>query len=81
MRRCAGSGGFGSALIAQYTTRQRYTIGIFRMTIMKTNSQTIAPGSLRDADQAKGGPEPESPFAYLFETPAPVVVVPDPPEP
>ena len=32
-------------------------------------------------EQAKRGPEPGSPFAYLLETAAPVVVVPDPPEP
>ena len=38
-----GSGGFGSALIAQYTTAQRYTIGIFRTNIMKTSSQTSIP--------------------------------------
>jgi hypothetical protein len=36
----AGSGGVGSAFTAQYTTRQRYAIGIFKTTIMKTNSQT-----------------------------------------
>jgi hypothetical protein len=34
------SGGFGSAFTAQYTTAQRYAIGIFRTTIMKTSSQT-----------------------------------------
>jgi hypothetical protein len=36
----AYSGGRGSDLIAQYTTQQRYTIGSFRISIRKTNSQT-----------------------------------------
>ena len=40
----AGSGGLGSALTAQYTTAQRYAIGIFRTTIMKTSSQTSTVG-------------------------------------
>jgi hypothetical protein len=40
----AGSGGFGSARTAHHTTRQRYTIGIFRITIMKMNSQTMIAG-------------------------------------
>ena len=39
-----GSGGVGSAFTAQYTTRQRYTIGIFKTSIMKTNSQTSIRG-------------------------------------
>jgi hypothetical protein len=42
-----GSGGVGSAFTAQYTTRQRYTIGIFKTSIMKTNSQT----SIRGVDE------------------------------
>jgi hypothetical protein len=36
----AGSGGLGSARIAYHTTAQRYTIGSFRINIMKTISTT-----------------------------------------
>jgi hypothetical protein len=36
----APSSGRGSALIAHQTTRQRYTTGIFRITIRNTTSQT-----------------------------------------
>jgi hypothetical protein len=36
----SGSSGFGSDLIAQYTTQQRYTMGIFMITIRKISSHT-----------------------------------------
>jgi hypothetical protein len=48
---------------------------------MKTNSQTIAPGVYDMRIRRRAAPEPGSPFAYLLETAAPVVVVPDPPDP
>lgn len=50
-----GSGGLGSAFTAQYTTRQRYTIGIFKTNIMKTNSQTSIE-AVYDTSPATGFP-------------------------
>jgi hypothetical protein len=48
-----GSGGVGSAFTAQYTTRHKYTIGIFKTTIMKTNSQTSTRESVRNGAPAR----------------------------